>query len=172
MCSPQIIDLWAFWPNRFPNKYLNLGILGQWFYTSCSEDLGTALILILFFFFNTHTRTCLLILERGEGRERERERNTDVREEHRSFVPCLHLDQGPAQNRDMCPDQDSNPQPLGPQDPVPTSWSTPSRAKPRFVLPLLTSNNTKLLSGLISLTLAFLSMNKSQLWANLFEISI
>lgn len=41
-----------------------------------------------------------------------------------------------------------------------------------LVSPLLTGNYIKLLLGFISLTLAFESMKKNQLWANLFELNI
>ena len=53
---------------------------------------------------NPHLRLCSLILERKGERERERKRekcNIDMRERHQLVASCT------------CPDQDSNPQPLG-----------------------------------------------------------
>ena len=57
------------------------------------------------FFFNPHLRTCLLTVERGE----ERERNTDVRDKCQPHIAS-----------NMCPDQESKPQPFGVRDDAPT----------------------------------------------------
>ena len=53
-----------------------------------------------------------LFLEREEGREKERERHIDVREKHLSAVSCMHPEQGAGHNPGMCPDWESNQQPL------------------------------------------------------------
>ena len=52
---------------------------------------------------------------REKGREKERERNIDVRENRQLAASCVPPNGGLAHNPGMCPDRESNQQPLGSQ---------------------------------------------------------
>ena len=78
-------------------------------------------------FFSILTRGYVLNLERDGGRETDREREID------RFPPSCtpsedqnltHPNQGSNPHLNMCPDQESNPQPFGVRNDSPTNWAT------------------------------------------------
>ena len=79
---------------------------------------GISVCFIPFYFiFNLYPRMCLLLLGRNRETEKEietdRQRDIDVREKHRSADPitCIPME-GWTHNPGMCPDMESNSQPL------------------------------------------------------------
>ena len=67
-----------------------------------------------------------MILEREErGRERKRQRETLMWDINIIWLPPIHTPAGDQTgNLSMCPDQDSNPQPLGTWKDAPANWDT------------------------------------------------
>ena len=80
----------------------------------------------LFLFFNPHAKICLLISEkeRERGREKHRCEIDNVREKDWSAASCTAPSGDWTLSLDMCPDQESNPQPFGVWDDAPANWVT------------------------------------------------
>ena len=104
-------------------------------------DLSCWMTLLSYFFKNLHLRTCLLIFSAGgRGREREREKETNIDRPPLTHTPTK--DRSP--NLGMCPDQESNPQPLGLQDYAPSNWAVLARAIQLLLMGLKTVVRMKL----------------------------
>ena len=117
LCAPHR----CFYLRVFGGSYNKLWIWGDTFrdYThiTCTYT-GNSLPSLHSLFVSPNPKACLLILEREEWRGREGERTIDVKNINQ---PSLVQTRDPIHNPGMCPDQESNPWPLGLQDDAPTN---------------------------------------------------
>ena len=82
---------------------------------SVPAESHVALIYISFFKKTSPKDMFIAFRERGKGRSRERQTDID------QLLPICAPTRDQTCNLGMCPDQESNPQPLGAQDNTPTS---------------------------------------------------